>query len=310
VGEVIQVPVLVQQGMTAATIAGKAGISTPHEQADNPGATFNVGTVVQAPWLVRSGQTWASIGYVWGLGALHLEQYNGCGLPGPLFQDTFTTPSSLGSWATTDANAVVYTGDHGGQWTEYPDGWPSTNSSNGYNPANVLSAHDGTLDFYLHNVNNNPVGANPSPLLTGTSRYITFGTFSIRMRETGGMDDFHAVPLLWPQNDANWQSAESDFPEFTMNGTDSVCAYAHYGGAGSQDSYCEPASFDPTQYHTYTQEWDASGRSYYVDGVLLGRSTHAVWSSQERWQLQMEPTGRNDGDSGHVYVSNVSVTQP
>jgi len=32
-----------------------------------------------------------------------------------------------------------------------------------------------------------------------------------------------------------------------------------------------------------------------------------VWSGPERWQLQVEPTGINDGDSGHVYVKWVWI---
>ena len=68
-------------------------------------------------------------------------------------EDTFTKDAPLGSFASTDMNAVVYTGDHGMGWTEYPDGWPSTYSGKGvegYSPSTVQSVHDGMLDFYLH----------------------------------------------------------------------------------------------------------------------------------------------------------------
>jgi hypothetical protein len=39
----------------------------------------------------------------------------------------------------------------------------------------------------------------------------------------------------------------------------------------------------------------------------VGTSTNQVWSGLERWQLQVEPTGTNDGDSGHVYVKWVWI---
>jgi hypothetical protein len=232
-----------------------------------------------------------------------------------LFSD-FTVNAATGSWGTSDPHKVVYTDSTGAQWTDYPDGWPSTNSGSkeGYQPSTVLSVHDGGLDFYLHNDSNgNPVGANPAPVLnnsTAGALYTQYGRFTERMRISGtNMKDFHAAHLLWPQNDSDWQSAESDFPEFGLGGG-TVCAFAHYGGSGSQDSYCEPTSFDPTQWHTYTQEWGPGYRSYFIDGVLIGKSTNANYSGPERWQLQTEPSGSNDGDSGHLYVDWASVDVP
>jgi hypothetical protein len=50
--------------------------------------------------------------------------------------DDFTIDAALGSWGTNNSQTVVYTGDHGGKWVEYPDGWPSTytNGKPGYQP--------------------------------------------------------------------------------------------------------------------------------------------------------------------------------
>jgi hypothetical protein len=47
-----------------------------------------------------------------------------------------------------------------------------------------------------------------------------------------------------------------------------------------------------------------------VDGKLVGTSTNQVWSGQERFQLQVEPSGHNDGGTGHVYVNWVWIGTP
>ena len=67
------------------------------------------------------------------------------------------------------------------------------------------------------------------------------------------------------------------------------------------------AKFDSIQWHVYTQVWGPGFRSYYVDGHLVGTSTRQVWSGPERWQLQVEPSGTNDGDSGDVLVKWVWI---
>ena len=156
--------------------------------------------------------------------------------------DTFTRAAPVGSFAQAAADQIVYIGDHGMSWTGYGDGWPSTYSggAEGYQPSTVLSVHDGVLDLYLHNDSSgNPVGAIPSPLPAG-NRYQTYGVWSFceRVAPDGSSDlaDFHQAPLLWPQNDGDAKSAESDYPEATLNKLD-FSGYSHYGGSGSQDAF-------------------------------------------------------------------------
>jgi hypothetical protein len=233
-------------------------------------------------------------------------------LPGwhQIFADDFTVDAALGSWATSSASQVVYTGDHGGQWFEYPDGWPSTYTSGqpGYWPSQVLSVHDGMLDYYLHNYNGLPAGANPSPVLPGSTQYQTYGRYSTCFKVVYGdanhLVDYHAAWLLWPQSDSNWQYAESDFPEADLSAT-SVSSFSHYGGSGAQDANSTPIDF--TQWHTYTQEWGPGYRKYYIDGTLTATATNQVFSQPERWQLQTEPNSTNNGSSGHMLVDWVAV---
>jgi hypothetical protein len=229
--------------------------------------------------------------------------------------DTFTKLEPVGSFAQTTNDQIVYTGDHGMSWTGYPDGAPSTYSggAEGYQPSTVLSVHDGVLDFYLHNDSaGQPVGADPSPL-AGGNRYQTYGVWSFCERvapaDSHSLDDFKQAPMLWPQNDSDSTWSESDFPEADFNKLN-FSGYAHYAGSGAQEVFdvriAEP-TFSPTQWHVYTQTWGPGFRSYYIDGRLVGTSTNQVWSGLERWQLQVEPTGTNDGDSGHVYVKWVWI---
>jgi hypothetical protein len=225
--------------------------------------------------------------------------------------DTFTKSARLGSLAQSRADQVVYVGDHGMAWTGYADGWSSTYSggAEGYQPSTVLSVHQGVLDFYLHNDSGgNPVGADPSPL-PGGHRYQTYGVWSfcekVAPSDPSGLANFHQAPMLWPQNDGDAPSAESDYPEATLNQL-SFSGYTHYGGSGLQDAFdiqaVEPG-FDPGRWHVYTQAWWAPGfRSYYVDGRLVGTSTNQLWSGPERFQFQIEPSGTNDGGTGHAYV--------
>lgn len=234
--------------------------------------------------------------------------------------DTFTKNAPLGSFAQRRANAIVYIGDHGMQWTGYPDGWPSTYSGHaeGYQPSTVLSVHGGMLDFHLHNdAHGNPVGADPSPLPSG-NRYQTYGAWSLCERvapaDRHNLADFHEAVLLWPLTFRDWERAESDYPEQDLNTFD-FAGYSHYGGAGAQDIFDiigMTPQFDARQWHVYTQTWGPGFRSYYVDGRLVGTTRRQVWSGPERWQLQIEPLGPNgpvpnDRDSGHVYMKWVWI---
>lgn len=234
--------------------------------------------------------------------------------------DTFTKSAPLGSFAQRTADAIVYVGDHGMKWTGYPDGWPSTYSGHaeGYQPSTVLSVHNGTLDFHLHNdAQGNPVGADPSPL-PGGNRYQTYGAWSLCERvapaDRHNLADFHQAVLLWPLKFGDWQRAESDYPEEDLDTFD-FAGYSHYGRAGAQDIFDILAitpHFDARRWHVYTQTWGPGFRSYYVDGLLVGTTRRQVWSGPERWQLQIEPMGSmgpipNDRDSGHVYMKWVWI---
>ena len=79
----------------------------------------------------------------------------------------------------------------------------------------------------------------------------------------------------------------------------------HTSRAGTTSAHTP--TIDSGQWHVYTQEWGPGFRRYYVDGNLIGMSTNQVTSLPERWQLQVEPSGTNDADTGHVYVGWVAI---
>lgn len=223
-----------------------------------------------------------------------------------IFAEDFTKDAATGSFASDcDPNKIVYTGATGTKWAAYPKCYTDTTNHRPYRSDAVLSVHDGTLDFYLHTVEGQPAGANPSPLVDGTSQYQTYGRYSARIKvDASNLSDYYAAWLLWPANDANWQYAESDFPEGGLD-TTGVKAFAHYGGSGSQDIFNTTTNFY-SGWHTFTQDWVPGKRSYYIDGILVGTSTNQVFSQPERWQLQTETVGSGTS-SGHLYVDWVSV---
>jgi hypothetical protein len=237
-------------------------------------------------------------------------------LPGwtQIFVEDFNIDAPTGSWATSSSSTVVYTGDHGGQWTTYPDGWPSTytGTNPGYAPAQVLSVHDGMLDFYLHQVNGYPSGSSPCPVLANGSKWQTYGRYEARFKLTyddaAHMDGYKVAWLLWPNDNSMGAYAESDFPEANLNST-TVKAFSHYGGSGSQESFSSAIDF--TQWHTFTQEWGVGYRKYYLDGNLLGTATNQIWDQPERWQLQTEVSKVSDPTTtGHLLLDWVAVYKP
>jgi hypothetical protein len=225
-------------------------------------------------------------------------------LPGwhQLVAEDFTSASATGSWGTDcDPDHVDYTGATGVRWRSYPRCYLDTGPHHPYRSDAVLSTHDGLLDFNLHPVDGVSAGANPSPILDNTtlSQYQTYGRYSARIRlDATDMSDYSTAWLLWPADEAAWQSAESDYPEGSL-ASDSFSAFHHFGGSGAQDAF--GASADRTQWHVYTQEWGPGFRRYYLDGTLIGTSTSQVYNQPERWQLQTETVG-NGTSSGHLYV--------
>jgi len=228
-------------------------------------------------------------------------------LPGwkHILADNFTRDAALGSWANpSDPNKVVYVGADGQKWLTYPQTFTDTYQHRPYRADQVLSVSNGTLDYYLHNVDGQPAGANPSPILPNGTQYQTYGRYAVRLKaDTATLSEYHIAFLLWPESELWPNDGEVDFPEGALSST--AKAFAHYARAtGGQDGADTGKAF--TDWHVYTVEWLPGHVRFYLDDNLVLDSTKYVPSKPMRWQLQIETDG-NGTNSGHVLVDWVSI---
>lgn len=226
-------------------------------------------------------------------------------LPGwkRVFAENFLVDAAKGSWGSDwDPTKIVYTGRRGTKWVTYPKNYYDTYDKRPYRSDEVLTVHDNVLDFHLREVDGVPAGANPSPLMPDGTQYQTYGRYSARMRvEDTDLSGYYVAWLLWPKNEADWESAESDFPEGSLvPGVPGVMGVSHFGPNKQQEVFVVPG-IDVHDWHTYTQEWEPGVRRYYIDGVLVFTTTTAIYAGPQRWQLQTETKG-NGGGNGHFYI--------
>ncbi|GIM93308.1 glycoside hydrolase family 16 protein [Paractinoplanes toevensis] len=102
--------------------------------------------------------------------------------------------------------------------------------------------------------------------LWGRMRPFRYGRVEVRERalplaDNGG-EAWHAVPLLWPDNEAIWAEAEIDFAERDV-AAPKVGLFVHSKGTKE----CSVV-IDSTKFHNYAIDWQPTNISWYVDGVL------------------------------------------
>ena len=230
-----------------------------------------------------------------------------------VFADDFTVNAALGSFGTSSARRIVYTGDHGGKWTTYPDGWGCYPYTHCYEPRQVLSVHNGELDYWLHDCTDGKMcGADLVPQLPiGTNGaltpFLTYGRYTARLRVSYGdsnhLSEIHLAWMFWPKNGSDRYCAESDYPETDLWKT-SVQAWNHYGCTGSFQGFSVP--IDWTTWHTFTQEWGPGYRRYYLDGKLIGTVTLDIYSKPEEFLMQVEAHDKRIAEKGHLLVDWVA----
>jgi hypothetical protein len=214
-----------------------------------------------------------------------------------VFADNFSTGVPLGSFPRAVAS----------KWSDYP--YPAHDSSgNGiYWPERVVSINGGVMDLHLHTESGIHAVAAPQPKITPADPYgQLYGRYSIRFRATNNMPCYKTAWLLWP-DDGVWPAhGEIDFPEASLDGEETMSAFVHYagsGGSGAQDAFDTSAKYNV--WHTATTEWTPGEVKAYLDGSLIGTSTHSP-STPMHWVIQTE-TGLSgcvpaDSTAGNVQI--------
>lgn len=224
-----------------------------------------------------------------------------------VFYDDFTKAAALGSWGSEcDANKIVYTGAKEQKWKSYPECFRDTYQKRPYRADSVLSVKDGVLNFFLHPVNGEPAGANPSPVINN-SQYQTYGRYTARFKvDSPDLSEYYVAWLLWPQSGKWPDDGEEDFPEGPL--ADTVGGFHHYAGEGAcvgcQDKAVSDKKF--TAWHTYTIEWRPNNIKYILDEKIILDSDKWVPAIPMRWQLQTETKGFGT-HSGNLMVDWVAI---
>ncbi|MEV0167630.1 glycoside hydrolase family 16 protein [Nonomuraea fuscirosea] len=144
-------------------------------------------------------------------------------------------------------------------------------------------------------------------------RAFKYGRVEVRERamplaDNGGRS-YHAVPLLWPENDDDWTNAEIDFAERDVN-SPQVELFVHHDGTQNSCSF----HVDSTQFHNYAVDWQPNSVKWYVDGNLICTVNASIGyfnSTNGGAQLDMfPPTGtlmrpaRQDVDWIRMYANS------
>ncbi|MEU4241253.1 glycoside hydrolase family 16 protein [Actinoplanes sp. NPDC026619] len=101
--------------------------------------------------------------------------------------------------------------------------------------------------------------------LWGRMSAFRYGRVEVRERAVplanNGGKAYHAVPLIWPDDEDDWENAEIDFAERDV-GAGAVSLYVHHDGTKN----CT-APIDSTRFHNYAVDWQPDSISWFVDGV-------------------------------------------
>ncbi len=238
-----------------------------------------------------------------------------------VFADDFTTGVPIGGFSGCTHGVTPMESQCTGlpssvatKWWAYPDTWPDTQHNGQYYPSQVLSIHDGMLDYYLHTANGIHMVAAAVPKIPGgvNGGGLQHGAYVARFR-SDQLYGYKTAWLLWPDSE-NWPAdGEIDFPEGDLNGQ--FGGFMHYMGATSgtqQAAYPTAAGYD--SWHTAIIEWTAGYCRFILDGQIVGTSTGNVPSDPMHWVLQTETaidgTVPSDTASGHVQIDWVAAYTP
>lgn len=223
-------------------------------------------------------------------------------LPGwrQTFRDDFTTAAPLGSF-----DAV-----YGPRWSGYCCGDVDTSKQGTYSPGKVLSAANGTLDYYLHTENGTHYVAAPLPRVGGSGPEggQVYGRYSVRFK-SDAIYGYKIAWLLWPDSERSPDDGELDFPEANLNGT--IFGAAHYADPTDGQQWVNTGTA-LTSWHTATIEWTPGKVVMLLDGAAVLTNTVKVPVTPMHWVLQAETNldgtqPVNNTAAGHVSIDWVTA---
>lgn len=248
-----------------------------------------------------------------------------------VFQDDFT---SYGDVAVGQFPAAT-----GGRWGGYGATAQDTSGNGNYVMAKTCSIINGVLDIRVWSELVSGVqksyGAAPWPIIpgnqpTGTINGITYSGVAVRANIYYGQIEFAfrcavAAPgwktawLLWPDN-GDWpKNGEIDFPEGSLNGTDTIHAFHHRQDAttgSDQDSRNSGVIYADSAHtwHTGKIVWKPNFLEFWLDGVRLGATiTSRVDAQPMHWVFQTETQLSGGpppiGSDGHMQIDWIRMHQ-
>jgi hypothetical protein len=239
-------------------------------------------------------------------------------LPGwkQVFKDNFRTSVPLGGFSGCVDRSTIMSSTCSGLpksvaarlWA-YPDGW-SDNHTGVYEPSQVVSIHNGMLDYYLHTSGGKHMVAAIEPKIPGgvNGNGMRYGAYAVRFKSTL-ISGYKTAFLLWPDSEKWPADGEIDFPEGNLNST--VGAAMHFQGGTSlqsQNAYISKATY--ATWHTAVIEWTPSKVRFILDGHVIGTSVASIPDTPMHWVLQSE-TARGPAPAaniaGHIYVAWITA---
>lgn len=238
-----------------------------------------------------------------------------------VFADNFTTDVPVGgfsgcTWTTslTHSNCTGLPRAVRAKLWAYPDTWHDTSGRGEYYPSQVLSIHNGVLDFHLHTANGVHMVAAVLPKIQGTAdgTGLKYGAYAVRFK-AAALPGYKVAWLLWPDSNIWPSDGEIDFPEGSLDGT--IDAFMHHMGAttgSQQNAYATSQRF--SKWHTAIIEWTPTYCRFILDGRTIGTSVASIPSDPMHWVLQAE-TALNgsppaDSTSGNILVDWVVAYTP
>lgn len=235
-------------------------------------------------------------------------------LPGwnEIFVDNFTKDAPIGSFANEECNnpgKIVYTGTENTRWRAYPECYLDTYNKYPYRADEVLSTHDGVLDYYLHTVDGKRAGANLSPVINNGSQGQVYGRYSARVKVSHpAITGYRLAMLLWPESEVWPEEGEINFPEGPLVGP--IYGFHHYAEAEATNNSQALSDVDNSNYvdwRVVTIEWTPTVVRFLLDDKVLLESTYGIPDTAMRWQLQLESSLYPALGGGNFLVDWVTV---